>query len=84
MQITSSRLFISLSVSLALHSREIQEREGGGGGGVEGGRQEINKIYFLSFLIHISTHIFIALSSSHFLGSKGKYGRDGKSPIFTL
>ena len=51
---------------------------------MEGGRQEINKIYFfLSFLIHISTHIFIALSSSHFLCSKGKYGRDGKSPIFT-
>ena len=49
---------------------------------LEGGRQEINKI-FLSFLIHISTHIFIALSSSHFLCSKGKYERDGKSPIFT-
>ena len=46
MQITSSRLFISLSVSLAIRSREIQEREGGGGGGVEGGRQEKNKIYF--------------------------------------
>ena len=84
MQITSSRLFISLSVSLTLRSREIQEREGGGGRGGEGGRQEINKIYFLSFLIHISTHIFIALSSSHFLCSKGKYRRDGKSPIFTL
>ena len=49
---------------------------------LEGGRQEINKI-FLSFLIHISTHIFIALSSSHFLCNKGKYERDGKSPIFT-
>ena len=40
MQITSSRLFISLSVSLVLRSREIQEREGGGGGGWRGGRRE--------------------------------------------
>ena len=64
-------------------ARNSGER-GGRGGGVEGGRQEKNKIYiFLSFLIHVSTHIFIALSSSHFLCSKGKYGRDGKSPIFT-
>ena len=39
MQITSSRLFISLSVSLVLRSREIQEREGGGGGGVEGWKE---------------------------------------------
>ena len=82
MQITSSRSFISLSVSLAIRSREIQEREGGGGGGKEGGKRKIRYI-FLSFLIHVSTHIFIALSSSHFLCSKGKYGRDVKSPIFT-
>ena len=62
MQITSSRLFISLSVSLVLRSREIQEREGGGGvggGGVEGGRQEINEIYFfIIFDLYINSYIY--------------------------
>ena len=69
MQITSSRLFISLSVSLVLRSREIQEREGGGGGGggggVEGGRQEINEIYFfIIFDSYINSYIYCPIFES--------------------
>ena len=64
MQITSSRLFISLSVSLALRSREIQEREGGEGE-VEGGRQEINKIYFfIIFDSYINSYIYCPIFES--------------------
>ena len=40
--------------------------------------------HFLSFFTHLSTHLFIALSSSQFLCSKGKYRGDGKSTPFTL
>ena len=52
-----------------------------GGGGGRGGerKEEINKNYFLSFLIHLLNHSYIASSSTQFLCSKGKYRRDGKA-----
>ena len=43
------------------------------------GIEEINKNYFLSFLIHLLNHSYIASSSTQFLCSKGKYRRDGKA-----
>ena len=59
-------------------------RGGGGKGGRGGGRrEEINKNYFLSSLIHLLNHSYIASSSTQFLCSKGKYRRDGKSTTFT-
>ena len=56
-------------------------RGGGGRGG--GRREEMNRNYFLSFLIHLLNHLYIASSSTQFLCSKGKYSRDGKTTTFT-
>ena len=83
-----SRMSLVYYASLSLARQKSGERDGGepgrGGGKGGGGRREkINKNYFLSFLIHLLNHSYIASSSTQFLCSKGKYRRDGKSTTFT-
>ena len=86
------RLFIMLPFRSHFVREKSGERDGGepgrGGGEGRGGRgggrrEEINKNYFLSFLIHLLNHLYIASSSTQFLCSKGKYRRDGKTTTFT-